>query len=68
MWRDAGTSEGDGSRRTHAIGLRVALGGEPEADSAVVVVRGLATSLSGAAIGLAAAFELSTRYPRCCTA
>jgi len=47
------------SRRTHEIGLRVALGASQPQILRLVVLRGLATSLIGAAIGLAAAFELT---------
>jgi putative ABC transport system permease protein len=47
------------SRRTHEIGLRVALGASHGQILRLVVVRGLATSLIGAAIGLAAAFQLT---------
>ena len=47
------------SRRTHEIGLRVALGASQAQILRLVVVRGLVTSLIGAAIGLAAAFQLT---------
>jgi putative ABC transport system permease protein len=47
------------SRRTHEIGLRVALGANHADVLRLVVARGLATSLIGAAIGLAAAFQLT---------
>jgi len=47
------------SRRTHEIGLRVALGASQSQILRLVVIRGLATSLIGAAIGLAAAFQLT---------
>jgi putative ABC transport system permease protein len=47
------------SRRTHEIGLRVALGASQVEILRLVVVRGLATSLIGAAIGLAAAWQLT---------
>jgi putative ABC transport system permease protein len=47
------------SRRTHEIGLRVALGASQAEILRLVVVRGLATSLIGAAIGLAAAWQLT---------
>lgn len=47
------------SRRTHEIGLRVALGASQTQILRLVVGRGLVTSLIGAAIGLAAAFELT---------
>ena len=47
------------SRRTHEIGLRVALGASQAQILRLVVVRGLVTSLIGAAIGLAVAFELT---------
>jgi len=47
------------SRRTHEIGLRVALGASQAQILRLVVVRGLATALIGAAIGLAAAFQLT---------
>jgi putative ABC transport system permease protein len=47
------------SRRTHEIGLRVALGASQAEILRLVVVHGLATSLIGAAIGLAAAWQLT---------
>jgi putative ABC transport system permease protein len=47
------------SRRTHEIGLRVALGASQPQILRLVVGRGLLTSLIGAAIGLAAAFQLT---------
>jgi putative ABC transport system permease protein len=47
------------SRRTHEIGLRVALGANQTQILRLVVVRGLLTSLVGAAIGLAAALQLT---------
>ena len=47
------------SRRTHEIGLRVALGASQAQILRMVVVRGLTTSLIGAGIGLAAAFQLT---------
>jgi len=47
------------SRRTHEIGLRVALGASQAQILRLVVGRGLLTSLIGAAIGLAAAFQLT---------
>ena len=47
------------SRRTHEIGLRVALGASQREILRLVVVRGLVTSLIGAAIGLAAALQLT---------
>jgi putative ABC transport system permease protein len=47
------------SRRTHEIGLRVALGASQSQILRLVVGRGLATSLIGAGIGVAAAFELT---------
>jgi len=47
------------SRRTHEIGLRVALGASQAQILRLVVVRGLVISLIGAAIGLAAAFQLT---------
>ena len=47
------------SRRTHEIGLRVALGASQGQILRMVVARGLATSLIGAAIGLAAALQLT---------
>ncbi|MDR3698977.1 MAG: ABC transporter permease [Candidatus Sulfopaludibacter sp.] len=47
------------SRRTHEIGLRVALGASQAQVLQLVVVRGLVTSLIGAGIGLAAAFALT---------
>jgi putative ABC transport system permease protein len=49
------------SRRTHEIGLRVALGANGSQILRLVVGRGLALSLIGAGIGVAAAFEL-TRF------
>ncbi|HVN03491.1 MAG TPA: ABC transporter permease [Bryobacteraceae bacterium] len=47
------------SRRTHEIGLRVALGASRPQILRLVVGRGLATSLIGAAIGVAAAVMLT---------
>jgi putative ABC transport system permease protein len=47
------------SRRTHEIGLRVALGASQSQILRLVVGRGLVTSLAGASIGVAAAFELT---------
>jgi putative ABC transport system permease protein len=47
------------SRRTHEIGLRVALGASRSQILRLVVGRGLVTSLIGACIGVAAAFELT---------
>ena len=47
------------SRRTHEIGLRVALGASQPQILRLVVGRGLVTSLIGAAFGIAAAFELT---------
>jgi len=47
------------SRRTHEIGLRVALGASQSQILRLVVGRGLVTSLIGAGVGLAAAFELT---------
>jgi len=47
------------SRRTHEIGLRVALGASQSQILRLVVVRGLVTALIGAGIGVAAAFELT---------
>ena len=47
------------SRRTHEIGLRVALGASQPQILRLVVGRELVTSAIGAAIGLAAAFELT---------
>jgi putative ABC transport system permease protein len=47
------------SRRTHEIGLRVALGASQSQILRLVVGRGLMTSLIGAAVGVAAAFELT---------
>ena len=47
------------SRRTHEIGLRVALGASRAGILRLVFVRGLVTSLIGAAIGLAAAWQLT---------
>ena len=47
------------SRRTHEIGLRVALGASQSQILRLVVGRGLVTSLIGAGIGVAAAFELT---------
>jgi putative ABC transport system permease protein len=47
------------SRRTHEIGLRVALGASQSQILRLVVGGGLVTSLIGAAIGVAVAFELT---------
>ncbi len=47
------------SRRTHEIGLRVALGASQPQILRLVVVHGLMTSLIGAVIGVAAAFALT---------
>jgi putative ABC transport system permease protein len=47
------------SRRTHEIGLRVALGASQSQILRLVVGRGLVASLIGAGIGMAAAFELT---------
>ena len=47
------------SRRTHEIGLRVALGASQPQVLRLVVGRGLVTSLIGAAVGVAAAFQLT---------
>jgi putative ABC transport system permease protein len=47
------------SRRTHEIGLRVALGASQGQVLRLVVARGLATAGVGAAVGLAAAFALT---------
>jgi putative ABC transport system permease protein len=47
------------SRRTHEIGLRVALGANQGQILRLVVLRGLAISGIGAAVGLAAAFQLT---------
>ena len=47
------------SRRTHEIGLRVALGASQPQILRLVVGRGLVTSLIGACIGVAAAFALT---------
>jgi putative ABC transport system permease protein len=47
------------ARRTHEIGLRVALGASQAGILRLVVVRGLVTSLIGAAVGLAAALQLT---------
>lgn len=47
------------SRRTHEIGLRVALGASQSQILRLVVGRGLVVSLIGAIIGVAAAFELT---------
>jgi putative ABC transport system permease protein len=47
------------SRRTHEIGLRVALGASQSQILRLVVGRGLVTSLVGAAIGVAAALVLT---------
>ena len=47
------------SRRTHEIGLRVALGASQAEVLRLIVVRGLVVSVIGAAIGLAAALQLT---------
>jgi putative ABC transport system permease protein len=47
------------SRRTHEIGLRVALGASQTEVLRLIVVRGLVISVIGAAIGLAAALQLT---------
>ena len=47
------------SRRTHEIGLRVALGASQSDVLRLIVVRGLVISAIGAAIGLAAALQLT---------
>jgi putative ABC transport system permease protein len=47
------------SRRTHEIGLRVALGASQSQILRLVVGRGLVTSLIGAAIGVGAALMLT---------
>ena len=47
------------SRRTHEIGLRVALGASQPQILRLVVGRGLVISVIGAVIGLAAAFQLT---------
>jgi putative ABC transport system permease protein len=47
------------SRRTHEIGLRVALGASQGQVLRLVVARGLLIAGAGAAVGLAAAFELT---------
>jgi putative ABC transport system permease protein len=47
------------SRRTHEIGLRVALGASQPQILRLVVGRGLVTSVVGAAVGVAAAFALT---------
>jgi putative ABC transport system permease protein len=47
------------SRRTHEIGLRVALGASRSQIMRLVLGRGLVTSIVGAAIGVAAAFALT---------
>jgi putative ABC transport system permease protein len=47
------------SRRTHEIGLRMALGASQAGILRLVVVRGLVISLIGAAIGVAAALQLT---------
>ena len=47
------------SRRTHEIGLRVALGASQTEVLRLIVVRGLVISMSGAAVGLAAALQLT---------
>jgi putative ABC transport system permease protein len=47
------------SRRTHEIGLRVALGASQAEVLRLIVVRGLVISAIGAAIGLAAAWQLT---------
>lgn len=47
------------SRRTHEIGLRMALGASPESILRLVVWRGVLTALAGVAVGLPAAFAMS---------
>jgi putative ABC transport system permease protein len=47
------------SRRTHEIGLRVALGANQSQILRLVVGRGLVTTLIGAGVGLAAAWQLT---------
>ncbi len=47
------------SRRTHEIGLRVALGASQAEVLRLIVVRGLVISIIGATIGLAAALQLT---------
>jgi putative ABC transport system permease protein len=47
------------SRRTHEIGLRVALGASQVEVLRLIVVRGLVISVIGAAIGVAAALQLT---------
>jgi putative ABC transport system permease protein len=47
------------SRRTHEIGLRVALGASQTQILRLVAASGLASSVIGAAIGVAAAFQLT---------
>ena len=47
------------SRRTHEIGLRVALGASQSQILRLVVIRGLGISLIGAGIGLTAALQLT---------
>ena len=47
------------SRRTHEIGLRVALGASQAQILRLVAASGLASSVIGAAIGVAAAFQLT---------
>jgi putative ABC transport system permease protein len=47
------------SRRTHEIGLRVALGASQSSILRMIVGRGLATAIIGAVMGVAAAFALT---------
>ncbi|HTE45740.1 MAG TPA: ABC transporter permease [Gemmatimonadaceae bacterium] len=47
------------SRRTHEIGIRIALGAEPSSVLGFVVGQGMRLALAGAAVGLVAAFGLT---------
>ncbi|MDB4876589.1 MAG: permease [Gemmatimonadetes bacterium] len=47
------------SRRTHEIGIRIALGAEPSSVLGFVVRQGMALAMIGASVGLVAAFALT---------